>query len=130
MTPSGILSFWNVPDDASDPDIKVYVNGELVEMGGGGESDFSLATMTIAGEFDSATLNIPTVLNNGGTDCAVGGEMPISTGETYHVILYKGVGFVYFSYELNYTVSGDAEITDSMIKVTGDFTLTISGGIS
>ena len=38
MKPSGILNFENVPAGADDPDVKVYVNGELVETGGGGGS--------------------------------------------------------------------------------------------
>lgn len=128
MKPSGIISFYNVPDDAGDPDVKVYVNNELVEIGGGGgESDFSLVTMTVAGEANDVATNFPTVVNAGGTDAAVGGGVEISGGLTYPVILYKGVAFVFFTDEVTFTVSGDAEITGQMIKVTGDFTLTISG---
>lgn len=38
-TPSAVVAFENVPDDAADPVVDVYVNGEKVSSGGGG-ADF------------------------------------------------------------------------------------------
>lgn len=39
MKPSGILNFENVPADAGDPDVKVYVNGVKVNNGSGGDGN-------------------------------------------------------------------------------------------
>jgi len=38
-TPSAVVAFENVPADAADPVVDVYVNGEKVSSGGGG-TDF------------------------------------------------------------------------------------------
>ena len=35
-TPSAVVAFENVPADAADPVVDVYVNGEKVDSGGGG----------------------------------------------------------------------------------------------
>ena len=47
MKPSGVLNFENVPADAGDPDVKVYVNGDLVETGGGGSGIPIVKTATV-----------------------------------------------------------------------------------
>lgn len=41
-TPSAVVAFENVPEDAADPVVDVYVNGEKVDTGGGGGGDITV----------------------------------------------------------------------------------------
>ena len=124
-TPSGILSFVAVPDDAGDADVKVYVNGELVESGGGGDSDFAIAKWTntianlkIVGCFIDEETIAPTTMS---TEFDVG---------SYDLAMYKGSGVCYMDPSgVEYVeFTGDAEVdVDGTITYTGDFTISLKG---
>lgn len=126
MKPSGIINFENVPADAGDPDVKIYVNGEEVSSGGGG-GDFTTAVITTAADAgtDNVTAPIPVVDESG-----IILPVEIEPNKTYTVVLYKGklnltvmnFGLVSFT-----VVSGDAEVTldnDYKVVVTGDCEIT------
>lgn len=119
MKPSGIVSFYNVPADAEDPDVKVYVNNELVESGGGGSSDLSICTMTIGENYDRnyVLISIPEAsdLYN---ESSVGKSY--NTG-TYNVILYKGQCIGELGTE-GAVVTGNATVDEyGSVTITGDF---------
>ena len=130
MKPSGILNFENVPLDAGDPDVKVYVNGELVETGGG-SSDLTLATITIAEDSDTEYLSAMAYVD--GDAIKTMAAMECSAGDTFTVPLYKGT-FVLQGPTSNLTVTGDAEITSmegylgNVVVITGDCTLKYEAG--
>lgn len=61
-TPSAVVAFENVPADAADPVVDVYVNGEKVDSGGGGGGDDRLIIIDL-GENDSADVSYNDVIN-------------------------------------------------------------------
>lgn len=125
MKPSGILNFENVPDDAGDPDVKIYVNGEEVSAGGG-SSDFTTATMTINTGSGVKGLLMPIIYDEEPagiieTFPTTGSEL--EDGE-YTIMLYKGFLGVEQHQGSSITVSGSAEAQDNMLLITGDFEIT------
>lgn len=137
MKPSGIVSFYNVPEDAGDPDVKVYVNNELVESGGGGgDGDFTTATITLANPdneethmrgyypiVDESKGIVLSRINIGGNDVTC-----LANNASYTVPLYKGkyTGIGLSLEEME--ISGDAEYDGEYLTVTGDCTITYWGG--
>ena len=129
--PSAVVSFNAVPEDAADPDVKVYVNGELVESGGGGSGDLSIATVTIGADSDTGTLGGSFVYkkeyeiyeNDGSA-----GYIDAAAEQEYEIILYKGVAYVDLG-ESEYTsLSGDVtyDADNNVLVVTGDCSITLS----
>ena len=137
MKPSGVLNFENVPTDAGDPDVKVYVNGDLVETGGGGSSDFALATLTIGNNiqcdvfgavFDLSQMfelpadTLPTVIS----------QMSEPSEGSYTVCLYKGCTVLNcFNDNMDHVeISGNIEPIDPPVEgsylyvITGDCSIT------
>lgn len=118
MKPSGIVSFYNVPADAGDPDVKVYVNNELFETGGG-SSDFTTCMVTPGSRGIDVSLPVVDEENN-----------TISMGfpsEAVKVVLYKGSIKIPVAY-LDVTIdSGDAvyDSGNDIVTITGDCTLSI-----
>lgn len=96
-----------------------------LQSGGGGESDFSTAEMTIVAEseyVDGLTIDIA---KNSGLEILNAPDVG-----TYQTVLYKGVGHAYLFENLhpNIVVTGNA-VYDTMlgiITITGDCTITIS----
>ena len=119
MNPSGILSFWQVPEDAGDPDIKVYVNGELVETGGGG-GDFSTCTVTPGS--NGITVNMPVVDEENNTLSLQG-----ILFDPAKVVLYKGSLVIPVPLKLVVVDSGDAvyDSDNEIVTITGDCQLSI-----
>lgn len=129
MKPSGVLNFENVPADAGDPDVKVYVNGAEVSAGGVGDSDFSTAevTITISDENVNAII-IPIATDN--DDYGETADTGIAASGTYSVILYKGkaLGAIDATVPpimLNISLTGDIAYEDDLV-ITGNGTITIA----
>lgn len=123
MKPSGIVSFYNVPADAEDPDVKVYVNNELVESGGGGSSDLSFCNLTIGEDFDRTpiSLTLPYLSDLEGSEALVVGTQ-FNTG-VYKIPLYKGVCVGSAAYT-SITATGDVVYDGGALIITGDCEIT------
>lgn len=119
MKPSGIVSFYNVPADAEDPDVKVYVNNELVETGGGGGGDFSTCTVTPGA--NGITVSLPVVDEENNTLSLQGLFDPEK------VVLYKGSLVIPVPMKLVVIDSGDAvyDSENEIVTITGDCQLSI-----
>ena len=127
MKPSGIVSFYNVPDDAGDPDVKVYVNNELVETGGGGESDFTTCEVTFTNTAASYVY-IPELVDTEPAALATFGE---KAAGVYTIALYKGMAVIKTGAIVDDTsglIQEDDENTGRYI-ITGDCSITFAGGI-
>ena len=123
MKPSGILNFENVPADAGDPDVKVFVNGEEVSAGGGGDSDFTTATVTISA-VHVTDIPLPFIDDTDGYEC-VYVIYPTNAYDAgvYKVPLYKGKLMVETNTS-SITVTGDAEYSEGVLTITGDCEIT------
>lgn len=136
MKPSGVLNFENVPADAGDPDVKVYVNGSEVSAGGGGDSDFDTVKVTFVNNDTVKNLepHISVIMESDGDKFIVADPLIMSeTSEELDVVLYKGSadGGLYMSGSVvteGVTVSGDIEYDDGYITITGNGTVTIAAG--
>lgn len=133
-TPSAVVSFNAVPEDAADPDVKVYVNGELIESGGGGgggDLSTAIVTLTIA---EGCSCFLP-YCNDGNNDPeAVAADTIAYYSGEYNVVLYKGEALLSANdLSVVSAVSGDAEQDATytrFVHITGDCSITIaSGGI-
>lgn len=105
--------------------------GEQLGGGGGGSSDFSTAQVTVT-RAPHTVLYVPTMMDmdeEGFSSCAI-----MESG-TYSVILYKGtsVGFAAYSGGDDNppqvsieVISGDAEVSDGEVIITGDCTITVT----
>lgn len=117
-TPSAVVSFNAVPEDAADPDVKVYVNGELVESGGGGGGDLSTCKVTFDADSSTGSLKLPNYIE----DCATG-SFSVSANSEANAILYKGAAIIEKTNpaDILTVVSGSAEVNDDgTVSVTGD----------
>lgn len=127
MKPSGILNFENVPADAGDPDVKVYVNGSEVEIGGGGDSDLTTCelTVTTSGDAYYDSITAPLIYNN---EAAIGSASATDETTVYTIILYKGSakGISLIDLTGTVTLSGDIAQDGPAYTVTGDAAITIS----
>lgn len=95
------------------------------EGGGGGDSDFEIAVMTVVGSPDGLIPNMDAINVN---DDSIYADLNPIPG-TYNIVLYKGSQTIEISD--NYTVTGSAESDPDepgTYIVTGDFTITYSGG--
>ena len=119
-TPSAVVSFNAVPEDAADPDVKIYVNGELVESGGG-SSDITTATVKLSNDSSSGYISMPLCYDLEGYT-GLYGLGPVAADGEYTVALYKGAAYinVITGTDVLSVVSGDAELDENAIKVTGD----------
>lgn len=124
VVPTGTISIT----ENGDVDVTNYATAS-VEVSGG-SSDFSTAQMTI--------------VNNGGTECegsctyittnpmfeeALDSYVWVDAGdtETFEVVLYKNKTFISFD-GFNASVTGGAELDGDLIRITGDCTITLTGG--
>ena len=133
-SPSGVFNYTQVPDDAGDADVKIFVNGEEVSAGGG-SSDFTVAKISVTNQHsDAIQLNIANADDDENTSSD---QINISGGSTVdniNVILYKGnaYGTLFDSngqlIEEDVTVSGDVEFDEGDVTVTGDGTITYNPG--
>lgn len=130
MKPSGILNFENVPADADDPDVKVYVNGELVETGGGDSSDFTTAVVTSDDTTYQISMLAPVAMDEEGMSASFVIET-LDIGASITVILYKGYAVipVNLSDDDTLDVTGDGVYNEDtkMLFVTGNCTIHTRG---
>ena len=106
------------------------VKGMLNAEGGGGSSDFSTATMTVVNNSDgSLSVECPFIIDMGEFEIplAIISVDPHDTS-VWDIILYKGkTGAV--TVTSGVTVSGNiTDMGEGSYLVTGDCTITISGG--
>lgn len=127
MKPSGVLNFENVPADASDPDVKVYVNGEEVSSGGG-SSDYTTATINIVSKaMQSNYVGLPVVVEDAETFTGSFAVSYAANGSEFKVILYKGRAYFDPNFNLEDLVSTPANVKldadVDMYYLDGDATL-------
>lgn len=130
----GIHDKWTDISKVNDIEIQsvdgviedIKVNGEPAG-GGGGDSDFSIAVMTVIA--DNTEIYAPFI-----SKAPFGGHEwlsaePIYESGTFNVVLYKGKCSAYVRYDgdlPNITATGNAEVDENYIDITGDCTITIS----
>lgn len=120
---SGILSYWNMSETDPDPTVKVYRNGELIEVSG----DLSFCTMNIVApdnpDANDAAITVAYIDTNLNCIKATGEVIELNGDATYRLPLYKGkqIG----SYNREITVEGNASIDgEGWLIITGDFAIT------
>lgn len=131
MKPSGVLNFENVPQDAGDPDVKVYVNGEEVSTGGGGDSDFTTTTITVVNNKASDIYARFACLQEDAINEMTSPFIEASSTEDVTIIMYKGsaVGYLYDNdgmIDTGVSITGDGVHDDGEITVTGECEITVS----
>lgn len=105
-------------------------NGETYEIGGGGgDSDFSTANVTInvTGETENVTANLSTymIILDGGIISDMG---YCEYGDTtFQVVLYKNSMTADLECDSITSHSGDVTIDDTTLTITGDCTITCVG---
>lgn len=100
-----------------------------LQSGGGGESDFSTATLTVNGNFTQSDLFMVPVIEKDPNNEDIAFPQLKSGNSTYTVILYKGRSTLMFmgSQSRTITVSGNIETAATGVYIiTGDCTITIS----
>lgn len=127
-TPSAVVSFNAVPEDAADPDVKVYVNGELVESGGGGGGDLSACKITFDAESGSGYVDVAYFIEIPDGPYGTSGKFRVTANAVADAILFKGKCYVEKKNVLDTitVVSGSAVDADGMIEVSGDCVLNYS----
>lgn len=131
MKPSGILNFENVPADAGDPDVKVYVNGSEVEIGGG-SSDFTTAAVTLAnstGDLDDIVLAAPFIVEG---EISIMPDVTRGHQATLEIVLYKGSLVCTVTTDDNQMITENITTTGAIedlgggyLQITGDGTITV-----
>ena len=132
----GIHDKWTNLDKLNNVDIKsvdgviesVKINGEEAG-GGGGDSDFSTATLTVNGNFTQSDLFMVSVIEKDPNNEDIAFPQLQNGNSTYTVILYKGRSALMFmgSQSRTITVSGNIETVGTGVYIiTGDCTITIS----
>lgn len=121
---NAISAKYNGASDAVlNPEAVANIAAVAGDIGGGGESDFSTATMTINGTGEyAADLMISAIVND-----ALTLYTSPDFGE-YQTPLYKGAGMAFYGGlgDDNVSVSGNASVEMGVITITGDCTITIS----
>lgn len=121
-SPSGVFNYMQVPDDAGDAAVKIFVNGE--EVSAGGSSDFTIAKVTIDTGSGAESLNLPYTFdeeNASGIWLSWAYNQAFLDGE-YNIPLYKGMIIaeqVYATMDLE----GDATFEEGVLTITGDCTI-------
>lgn len=96
--------------------------------GGGGSSDITYVTMTVASGGSAVALGIPAIEDNTDSAKINTSEKEYAPGEVVTILLYKGQarGSLYPSMRDNYAFSGDVEYDapNNLITIHGDFTVT------
>ena len=95
--------------------------------GGGGSSDFSTAEVTVNANTQQFEFLVPLINEKFGYLGAYDNINP-SESETLTVCLYKGKALTQFLTDGVVSVSGNAQLNNNQILITGDCTITISAG--
>lgn len=127
----GDMNMSYTPNVWSDGDILSADKMNALEQAvasGGGSSDFSTATVTVINNSDAPVqVNAPLAIVNGEYKFSGFFELVEPGTEILNVVLYFGECTSLVN-ESNISVSGNAELDDGYVVVTGDCTITISGG--
>lgn len=101
--------------------VTVDVMNKAIEEGGG-DSDFTTATVTVNGGGSSINVIAPYI----DADDVLNTEFPLSAGASLEktVVLYKGEVVMFCSDADVIAVTGNATIDDGMAIITGDCTVT------
>lgn len=120
---------YNTVYDVDSELASEFIDEGLAESyGGGGGGDFSIATMTISvGADNSLTVRGALAVEQGGVGASIAGDQYTESG-TAEIILYKGMAVVELSTNDTIDVSGAIEFMNDSYVVTGDCTVTVSGG--
>ena len=97
-----------------------------VEVSGGG-GDFSTAEVQVTFAGRGLSLVVP-IASDGDSSYSSSG---IYQSGTYQVILYKGTAWAeVWGHYSSITVSGDAEVGEEAVTITGDCSITITSNVS
>lgn len=99
--------------------------GEQLTEGGGGSSDFSTANVTVNVNTQQFEFYAPIINEEHGYLGSYDSINP-SESETLTVCLYKGKALTQFFTDGVVSVSGNAQLNNDQILITGDCTITIS----
>lgn len=105
------------------------MNGGSDGSGGGegGESDFSLASVTITNTATDDCIFVAAVAADEGYITATKGENGISPGtETLQVVLYKGKALVFIDMTVSASSGAFEDLGDGDCVISGDCTITVS----
>lgn len=127
-TPSGKIT---ITENGTDIDVAQYALADVNVEGGGGSSDFTMATMTVISSSDGIvgylTFDPNSPLSYYSGEAYAHSDVP---SETFGVLLYQGLGILdTLDAELTIgSVSGSIEFDAELeaYKITGDCTITIS----
>lgn len=106
---------------------------KIEEPQSGGSSDFSTAEVTVTITDENANITLPVVMSSPQEGL---GLQTLSYGMAHNglvvnIALYKGVTITIPTVGLgNLAVTGNAEISNGAVIITGDCTITIEGGLS
>ena len=140
MKPSGVLNFENVPADAGDPDVKVYVNGDLVESGGGGASIGKFVTVNLICDdtYDEVYVPCNTQYPAGDVVCWGIQYLTVTDGKAKVLLLDGAADDATLLYSITamkgefyydgtpVSATGGCEIVDNQVLVTDDGTVTLT----
>ena len=112
---------YDATDDSANGYSSITVNVE----GGGGSSDFSTAEVTVNANTQQFEFLVPLINEKFGYLGAYDNINP-SESETLTVCLYKGKALTQFLTDGVVSVSGNAQLNNDQILITGDCTITIS----
>lgn len=114
-TDEAVLS--NTPTSA-----KSYSNGEWIDAEGGG-GDFTTAEVQVTLAGSDLSLYVPFASDGDSARSASG----IYQSGTYQAILYKGKAFAEaYGDNVSITATGDAEVGDYVVTITGNCSITLS----
>lgn len=123
------FAYNTVYDVDADMASELIDEGLAESYGGGGGGDFSIATMTISvGADNSLTVRGALAVEQGGVGASIAGDDQYTESGTAEIILYKGMAVVELSTSDTIDVSGDIKFMNDSYVVTGDCTVTVSGG--
>ena len=108
-----------------------YINGEPVDFGGGGSSDFSTATVTFINNTSGIEMYGAFIYEYEGETPTITCEKWTDDADTQRLVLYKGNSTIHLKTTGSQviTVSGDATVDldfPGYVYVTGDCTITLT----
>ena len=97
----------------------------VADFEGGGSSDFSTAEVTVVNNTNTGVNILGAIIDHD----VINGGMIMADNDTHAIeaVLYKAEGLIIVDdEEATITVSGDAELDETSVIITGDCTITIS----
>lgn len=94
--------------------------------GGGGSSDFSTATVTVVNNANADVNILGALIDHDAINYSITVPHIIFNTLIIEAVLYKTEGLIVVDAEANITVSGDAELDETSVIITGDCTITVN----